>query len=207
LATEGQPAIYLPLGQQPDTVVAPRLAERLMMTFLVRTTGDPMDIVPAVQPLVATVDPTRTPDKFQLLEAALSDPLASRRHLLKMLGVFTAAVLVLVTVGIHGAVAHSLSQQSREIGIRRACGAGRADLWRMTLGRLGWLLAPGIALGITVAMALSHVIANVLWGVSAIDPLTYAGASLLVCTVAVAVASGPVRRALSTSPHAVLNDE
>jgi len=207
LATENVPAIYLPLGQQPHTVVAPRLAERLMMTFVVRTTGDPVAIVPEILPLAAELDPTKTPDTFQRLEDAMVQPLTPRRHLLMLLGAFTLSAVALAAAGIYGAVTDGMARQAREISIRRAFGASRSVLWRMVIGRLGWIVAPGIAIGTVAAIAVSHVVENVVWGVSTMDPMTYAAASLLIVAIAVAIASVSVRRVLSTSPNTALNGE
>ncbi len=205
MAGADTPAIYLPLGQQP--AFATRLHERLLMTFLIRTDGDPMRVLPAVQPLAATVDPTRTSDKFNSLEDVIAQGLVALRHFLNIVGAFMIAVLVLAGVSVRAAVAYGMAQQSREISVRRAFGAGRGDLWRMTLARLGWIVVPGIVIGTGISVLAAPAIDGLLWSVSTTDVPTYAAAALLICAMAVVVAAGPIRRVLSSSPHTALEVE
>lgn len=207
VATSVPPTIYLPVSQLPTMGLAPRLAERLLVTFVARTTGDAATLVPDLRRVVAEVAPERLPGTFRPLESAIAWQVAARQQLLIVFGFLAATASLLAAVGVHGAIAHHMTDQARDIGVRIAFGARTSDLWRLTLGRLTRLLVPGVAIGVAAAMTLSPAMDDVVWGVSSGYAPVYVTAGLVIGTAAVAATALLVRRVLTAAPALALNAE
>jgi ABC-type antimicrobial peptide transport system permease subunit len=124
-----------------------------------------------------------------------------------LLTIFSAATLILAALGIYGVVSFEVKKRTREIVLRMALGAPRRDIWRMVVARGLGLAAVGVAFGIGVAVALTHLMEKLLYSVSSRDPLTYLGASLLVMGVAAAACYLPARRATRLNLGAALHCE
>lgn len=122
-------------------------------------------------------------------------------------GGFAAAALVLAVVGIYGVIAYAVAQRTRELGIRIALGARRADVFALVLRHGALLALAGIATGTLAALALSRSLASVLYGVSTSDPVTYVAVALLLAAVAVAASLVPARRATRVDPATVMRSE
>jgi putative ABC transport system permease protein len=115
--------------------------------------------------------------------------------------------LVLVAVGVYSVIAYTVSRQTHEIGIRMALGASRGDVIGMVL-RMGlWLVGIGLAIGLAASMAATRVLASQLWGVTARDPLTFAGVSIVVLAAGIAACWFPARRATKVDPTIALRFE
>ena len=126
---------------------------------------------------------------------------------LLLLGIFAAVALLLASVGIYGVMSYSVEQRTREIGIRMALGAERSSVLRLIVGQGARLAASGILVGIAGAFALSRVMAGLLYGVSATDPLTYLALAAVLAAVAVTACAVPARRALLVDPAVALRAE
>jgi putative ABC transport system permease protein len=124
-----------------------------------------------------------------------------------LLGVFAGAALLLAGVGIYGVVSYSVSQRRREMGIRIAIGAERGDVLRLVLGQGARAATLGIALGMAAALALTRLMASLLFGVSAADPLTFLAVALVLTLAALAASYIPARRAMRVDPMVVLRHE
>ena len=124
-----------------------------------------------------------------------------------LLGIFAAVALLLASVGIYGVMSYSVEQRTREIGIRMALGAERSSVLRLIVGQGARLAAGGIVVGIAGAFALSRVMAGLLYGVSATDPLTYLALAAILAAVAVAACAVPARRAVLVDPAVALRAE
>jgi putative ABC transport system permease protein len=141
------------------------------------------------------------------MEQVLSESLARRRLYMILLGVFAGAALLLAGVGIYGVVSYSVSQRRREMGIRIAIGAERGDVLRLVLGQGARAATLGIALGMAAALALTRLMASLLFGVSAADPLTFLAVALVLTIAALAASYIPARRAMRVDPMVVLRHE
>jgi putative ABC transport system permease protein len=124
-----------------------------------------------------------------------------------LLGIFSCAALVLAAVGIYGMVSYSVSQRTHEMGIRLAIGAERRDVLLLVLGHGARVALLGIAVGIAAALGLTRLMSNLLFGVSATDPLTFAGVAMLLTLVALVASYIPARRAMRVDPMVALRHE
>ena len=143
----------------------------------------------------------------QTFDGIISKSLAAQRFSMILLGVFAALALLLASIGIYGVISYVVGQRTHEIGIRLALGAERLHILRLILGRGGILILAGVALGLTSALLLTRLMANLLYGVRASDPLTFAGVAVLLMLVALAACYFPARRASKVDPMLALRYE
>jgi putative ABC transport system permease protein len=134
------------------------------------------------------------------MEQLIDETLWQRRLWGVMFAVFAALALLLASVGIYGLLAYSVNQRTREIGVRMALGAQPGSVLRMVLAHGLRLVSAGMGVGLVAALALGRFITNLLYGVQAYDPLTYAGVALLLIFVALVACFIPARRAAKTDP-------
>src|SRR5439155_16952689 len=141
------------------------------------------------------------------MEDAVSRSLGDRRFSLSLLGAFAALAVALALLGIYGVMSYSVSQRTREIGIRMALGAARSGVLRLVVAQGARLAALGVAIGIAGAVALSRVLRSLLFGVSATDPLTYGAIASALILVALGACWLPARRAAGVDPVIALRAE
>jgi putative ABC transport system permease protein len=196
VATDTHAEIYIPFAQLPWA----------SMNLLVRTAGDPHSYVAAVRRCVLAIDKDQAVTKVMGMEEVLSEGAQQPRFVTTLLGGLAAIALVLAIVGIYGAVGYSVSQRTQEMGIRMALGAERGDILRLVL-RQG--LAPacmGIAMGAAASLALTHLMAKMLYHVSTSDPATFVGCAVLFAAVAMLASYLPARRATRVDPMVALRE-
>jgi putative ABC transport system permease protein len=191
------PMIYWPYFQFPQ----------LFNTLVVRSDGDLFRLVPAVKAAIWAVNKNQPISKIETLEQVLSASLARRRLYMILLGVFAGAALLLTSVGIYGVMSYSVNQRTQEMGIRIAVGAERGAVLRLVLGQGARAALLGIAAGIAAALALTRLMASLLFGVSATDPLTFLAVATLLTLVALSASYIPARRAMRVDPMAALRHE
>jgi ABC-type antimicrobial peptide transport system permease subunit len=143
----------------------------------------------------------------QTMASLIAESIAERRFAMILLGAFAAMALVLASVGIYGVIAYVVGQRTQEIGIRIALGAQRKDVLAMILWQGTRLALLGVAVGIAGALALTHLMSGLLYGVAATDPLTFALLALILTIVAMAACYLPARRATRVDPVAALRWE
>jgi putative ABC transport system permease protein len=177
------------------------------MHFLVRARGNAMALVPAIRREIATTAPEVGAFNFVALEQEVANSLWQSRLRGWLLGFFSLVALALAATGLYGAVAYGVAQRTREIGIRMALGANRAAVLRLVLGQGMRAVALGIGAGILGAFLVSRLLSASLFGVSANDLASYAGAALLLATTAALAALIPARRASFVNPMEALRTE
>jgi predicted permease len=141
------------------------------------------------------------------LEEVVGDSMAARRFTMILLGVFAALALLLSSIGIYGVISYVVGQRTNEIGIRIALGAQQRDVLRLMLGEGMKMALIGVAIGISVALGLTHLMVNILFGVSATDPVTFLGVATLLVLVALTACWIPARRATRVDPLVALRYE
>jgi predicted permease len=143
----------------------------------------------------------------ETMDEMISSTLAPRRFSMILLGVFAGLALVLSSVGIYGVISYLVGQRTREIGIRVALGARRTDVLRLVLGHGVKMALIGVAIGLVASLGLTRLMANMLYGVSPVDPLTFLGVALILTFVALAACYIPARRAMRVDPMVALRYE
>jgi putative ABC transport system permease protein len=197
LDTAPEPTVYWP---HPELVMSG-------MTILVRTANDPRLIAPAARAALQQLDPELPLAGVATMDQLLADSLSRSRFTMLLLGIFAGVALVLAAVGIYGLIAYSVTQRTQELGIRIALGAQRRDVLRLVLAQGTRLTFLGVALGLFAALALSRLLAALLFNVSATDPLTFAGVAALLAAVALLACFIPARRATRVDPIVALRYE
>jgi ABC-type antimicrobial peptide transport system permease subunit len=144
---------------------------------------------------------------IQTLESVIADSLATQRFAMALLDVFAALALIMCCVGVYGVISYLAGQRTREIGVRMAFGAKRKDVVRMVLGEAAKLAGLGVAVGLVGAVAVTRLMANLIFGITAHDPLTFVAVSILLSLVALAACYIPAWRASKVDPMLALRHE
>jgi putative ABC transport system permease protein len=192
---------------EPQLYVAYADAPRFHMSLLVRTAGDPASIAPPMRAEIRAVDPGIALFDVLPYDAVIRRSIWPRRLVGLMLGVFAAIALALAAVGLYGVMSYSVAQRTHEIGLRMALGAEVRHVLRLVVRQGLVLVAIGLGIGLVGAFALTRGMASLLFGVSATDPLSYVGISLLLAGTTLAASYIPARRAARVEPLVALRYE
>ena len=177
------------------------------LTIYLRGQLDPRAITAQVREQVQAVDPEIPVFHPETLDDVLSTSLSVRRFSMEMVALFAVTALLLAGLGIYGTISYVVSEQRREIAIRLALGAERGDILKMVMRRGLGLAAAGAALGVAGALAVSHLMAGLLYGVSPTDLPTFAGVTVALTGVALAASYIPALRAMRLDPITTLHSE
>jgi putative ABC transport system permease protein len=207
LEREQTPAVYVPHVQQTAKFTGPWVYFRTGMYFVLRTSGEPMSLANAVRRAVAEVDPNTPAADLRTLEQNLDDQVRNLRIYMLLLGIFGTVAVILAATGIYGVMTCAVAERTREIGIRIALGASSTDVLKMVFSQVGRIIGVGLAIGLAGAIALTGLIKSALYGVTATDPATYAGVSLLLVLIALIACAIPTRRAVRVDPTIALRHE
>jgi putative ABC transport system permease protein len=199
LDSPDEPILFLPFDQSPDSYI----------NYAVRTAGNPAAAVGAIRAALHHVDPSLFLIKPLAMEQiiAQSPSVFLRRYPSYLIGTFAGLALILATIGLYGLISYSVSQRTRELGIRLALGAQQQDVLRLVLGHGVRLALIGLGAGMVVALGLSRLLRTLLFGVGSADPISYAVAAALLAIVALAACYVPARRAMHVDPLVALRHE
>ena len=198
---------------RPVFVFALLQSSQRRMTLMAATTGDPASLVPAVRSAVRELDPRIPVTDVQTLTQYFSFWLYPFRLLAVVMGGCGVMALLLATLGIYGVIAYSVAQRTREVGIRMALGALRGDILRLVIGQGMMLVIVGLVVGLLLSVALTRLLTSslveleIFLPVSATDPLTFAGVTILLALVALIASYIPARRATKVDPMEALRYE
>ncbi|HSF22798.1 MAG TPA: ABC transporter permease [Blastocatellia bacterium] len=197
LDIETRPEMFWPYYQTPVPFA----------TFVVRTGGDPEAMTSAVRGAMQEVDKDLPVYNIKTVADVISESVAPRRLNMLLLAIFASLALVLAAVGIYGVISYSVSQRTREIGIRMALGASHSNVLRLVVGEGMILALIGVGIGIIASFFLTRLMSSLLFGVSATDALTFSLVPVLLAGVALAASFIPARRAAKVDPMIALRYE
>jgi putative ABC transport system permease protein len=177
------------------------------MYVVVRSPGQPMNLLPAIREQVHALDPELPIYKAQLMEDYVADSVAQRRFTSLLVSAFATAGLLLAIVGLFGLMSYNVAQRRNEIGIRVAVGAEKSDILRMIVREGLALTLAGITIGLVATLVVSRILNSQLFGVSATDPATFVVVALSLVAVAITACYLPARRAANLDPLMTLRNE
>ena len=196
--------MYIPCMQMPDDFIAMTPSG---LSVVVRYGGNLSPVFDSIRSTVRRMSGQQVIFDDQTMESIIADSTAERRFAMILLGAFAAVALVLASVGIYGVIAYVVGQRTHEIGIRMALGAQRRDVLGLILWQGTRLALLGVAIGIAGAFALTRLMTELLYGVAATDPVTFAVLALTLTVVAMAACYLPARKATRVDPVAALRCE
>jgi predicted permease len=199
LAGPPVPVIYVANEQGPSTY----------LTYMVRTAGDPAAFVGTAQAALHQIDQQLPLIQPQTMEHFTNQTASVflRRYPSYLIGSFAGLALILAMIGLYGLISYTVQQRTREIGIRMALGAKPADVLKLVMGQgIGAVMA-GVGIGVVAALALTRLMASLLFGVRPTDAVTFASVAALLTCVALAASYIPARRAMRTDPLNALRHE
>jgi predicted permease len=197
IGEEPVPLAYLPVSQDYPPAA----------TLQIRTAAGPEAVIGGVRAQIQSLDPNLAITNVQTIGEIMDQGLWAPRMGAALLTLFGGLALVLAALGVYGVLSYSVNQQTREIGIRMAMGAERAHVLRLVVGQGLRLAAAGLILGIVIAFFVTRQLSSLLFGVSAHDPITYGGITVLLTTVAFFACYIPARRATTVDPLVALRHE
>lgn len=197
LAAVNEPFVYLPLAQNYESKV----------TLIARSAGDPHLLTAMLRKELHRLDENLTPYDARTMLEHMELPLAPARVAATALGGFGALALLLAAIGIFGVMSNAVTQRTREIGIRIALGADAKEIVKLIVGQGLLLVGIGVAIGLGVAALGTRLLARLLFGVSALDPLTFVGVTALLAATAFLACYLPARRATKVDPMIALRQD
>lgn len=198
MTEEPVPEIYVPYSM--DTFSSTR-------TFVIRSALDSDRLYPTLRSEMRQVNPRLPFFDVQPMQQFVQDSLARERFLMSALLLLAGVAVVLAAVGVYGLLTYSIARQSQEIGVRKALGAGRREIYRLVLGKVLQLVLLGLAVGLVGAWSVTRLMESVLFEITAVDPLSFGGSALVLAAVAALTAGLAARKAQRIRPLEALQYE
>jgi predicted permease len=199
-----QAELYLPVFQLPDkfwSLVAGGSG------YVARTDAAPLDTASGIRQAASRFDASAAIYQFRPLQDIVARSIARQRMAMILLSILSGLALVLAGIGVYGVIAYLAAQRTREIGVRMALGATRGDVLQLVLGQGMKIALAGVAAGVVAAFWLTRLLAKMIYGVGATDPVTFGGVALLLTAVALLACYVPARRAMRVDPTSALRCE
>jgi putative ABC transport system permease protein len=190
--------VYFPLAQN---------GQRFGMGFAVRTSGEPRAAENAVRAAFRSVDPTLPIAGVATMHTLIEQSTGARRFAMLLLGGFAALAMVLASIGLYGVMSYTVTQRARELGVRVALGADARAVMALVMGQGARLALVGVGIGLAASLAVTRLLKNMLFNLSATDPTTFISISLLLIAVALLASYLPARRATRVDPMQSLRAE
>jgi putative ABC transport system permease protein len=197
LEAKAAPELYRPMIQDPNR----------RFRLVIRSSGDMAALESAVRGLVRSIDANQPVYEVMTMEERLAQAFAPRRLNLLLLGGFAGLALLLAAVGIYGVMSYVVSQRTHEIGVRMALGAQRSDILNLIINQGMLLVGSGVAAGLIAALALTHSLRSLLYGIGPQDPITFLAAPVVLLAVALLACWFPACRATQADPMLALRSE
>jgi ABC-type antimicrobial peptide transport system permease subunit len=198
--------MYIPQSQVPEGLT--QLANSALPTsWCVRSSADPNSLRMAVQKEFRAVDGQMPISKVRTMEEVISQGVSRQHFNMLLLSIFAAIALILAAIGIYGVMSYAVEQQTQELGIRMALGADQGQVLKLILRQGMTPAGIGVLSGLAIAFALTRVLASLLYGVKAYDPLTFVAVALILTAIALFSTYIPARRAMNVDPVVALRDE
>jgi putative ABC transport system permease protein len=175
--------------------------------LVVRAASDSASLVKAIRQEIHSIDSDAPIYQVSTMDQLLASGAAATRFQMVLLGIFAAAGLLLATLGIYGLISYSVTQRTREIGVRMALGAGRSEVLRMVVRQGVILSLIGVGVGLAAALGLTRLMSSLLYGVAPTDPATFGLVPLGLFVVTVLASYIPARRATKVDPMVALRYE
>ena len=195
--------LYLPCMQMPDDFITMAPSGSMAVIRSDSASAGFAD----VRRVIAEMNSQQVMFGTQTMDSLIAQSLSSRRFSMILLLLFASLALLLASIGIYGVVSYTVTQRAHEIGLRMALGARRLDILTLILSGGGKLATGGVAAGLIAALGLTRLMANLLYGISPVDPLTFSGVAMLLTMVALAACYIPARRAAKVDPIVALHYE
>ena len=177
------------------------------MTVVVRTASDPAAMTAAIRNVVRALDPDQPVFNVKTMQELVQGSVAQQRFRALLWGVFAALALTLAAIGLYGVISYSVTQRVNELGVRTALGAQSGDILKLVVGQAARLAAIGIGIGVALALGLTRMLNQLLFGVGAMDPITFASTCIVIFGVALAASYIPALRATRVDPVIALRNE
>jgi putative ABC transport system permease protein len=174
---------------------------------VLRSDTDPLAVLPAVREIVRDLDRSLPLSNVATIEELVARALQTPRSLSLLVGAFAIVALILSVVGIYGVMAYHVQQHAKDISIRMALGGNSADVLRLIVGQGMKVVVGGVIIGLLTALALTRLLASLLFGISAADTFTFATVTFALLAVALVACCLPARRAIALEPASVLRNE
>jgi ABC-type antimicrobial peptide transport system permease subunit len=206
LADQDVGVMYIPAGQVPEGLT--QLANSVLpLSWCIRSAMDPMSLRTAIERQIQAVDGQMPVSKVRTMDQVIAEGVSRQHFNMLLLTIFAAIALVLAAIGIYGLMSYSVEQQTQELGIRMALGAGKEQVLKLMVRQGMMPVGIGVAAGLAIAFGVTRLLSSLLYGVKPSDPLTFGGVAVVLTSVALFAIYIPARRAMKVDPLVALRNE